>query len=152
MTEKEIVNIFVKKLQNSNVSNLEIHPGTSSKGMDISWVENSMTIGIEAKIFDKREKGDTRSQNILILIGNLLNGKKMVGKGIVETGFLFRASDKEYIITTFSKKFDVDELNSFAEIVSLKRIYFVDENRNDVELLTFEEFISQIKTAQKNER
>lgn len=146
MNEAKFVNHFRSTLvEKDNVSKVRTHLKNSSSGMDILWEENGVTVGLEAKLFNVYNTGDNRSQKILILLGNLMNGKNMINEDSFEVGYLFRMKDRQYILKSFSSKFAISDLEAFAEIVSLKRIYFYDEKTKLIELLSFPDFIVQLK-------
>ncbi len=129
MTEKELVNLFVKQSENYSIKVLHIETSPQSKHMDCEFIFNGEYVRAEAKVFNDSRNS---SQNFIKIFGGILKGRSLP---IYDTTnklpivYAVLIDDKQYEMFTnrTSKNIDKDDWLIFGNEFEVKYIFTVNE-------------------------
>ncbi|MFI2131875.1 hypothetical protein ACH434_17690 [Lysinibacillus fusiformis] len=141
MTEKELVNLFVKQSENYSIKVLHIETSPHSKHMDCEFIYEGQYVRAEAKVFN-----DTRnsSQNFIKIFGGILKGRSLP---IYDTTnklpvvYAVLIDDKQYEMFTnrTSTSITPKDWLDFGNTYDAKYIFTVNEKTGDIQYANWDE-------------
>lgn len=135
MSEKELVNLFVKQSKNFSIKVLHFETNSKSKHMDCEFIYEGLYVRAEAKVFN-----DTRnsSQNFIKIFGGILKGRSLpiydtTNKLPVVYAVLIDDTQFEMFTNRTSTSITSNDWLDFGNMYDAKYIFTVNEKTGDIQ-------------------